>query len=288
MLKNVTLFAPSNDAFKQLQAQTPNFTAMASDPTFITNLLMYHAIPSVVMSSMFNATPMFVPTLLSVSGPGMISGPSAMQKVSLQLMGAAAMVFSGFKQMSMVVRYDQVFDGGVVHIIDKVLTLPGTTSVTALDTGLTSFYGAVNKTAMINDVDMLQDATIFVPNNKAFEAVGSLVETASAMELMTVLGYHVVKGTNMPGMPMFSTMLEGMMPGMTGMAGSMPMSMPGMSGMSGTMKRHEQETMMLPTLAGGNLTVRVDVDNGDLFINSAKVVMSDIITSNGVIHVLDK
>lgn len=263
--------------------QSPNFTAMASDPMFVTNLLLYHAVPSVVKSSMFNTTPMFVPTLLGVSGPGMASGPSTMQKLSLQLMGAAAMIFSGFKQMSMVTKYDQVFDGGVVHIVDKVFTLPGTPSATALDTGLTSFYGAVNKTGMIDDVDMLQDATIFVPNNMAFEVVGSMVESADAMQLMSVLGYHVVKGTSMPGMPMFSTMLMGMMPGMA--MGGMPMSMPGMSG---AMKRHEKEIMTLPTLAGENVTVRVDVDNGDLFINSAKVVMSDIITSNGVIHVLDK
>lgn len=284
MLKNVTLFAPSNDAFKQLQMQNPNFTTMASDPAFLTNLLLYHAVPTVLKSSAFNTTPMFVPTLLSVSGPGMASGPTTMQKLSLQLMGAAAMVFSGFKQMSMVTKYDQMFDGGVVHIVDKVFTPPGTPSATALDTGLTSFYGAANKTNMLINVDMLQDATIFVPNNMAFEVVGSAVENASVMDLMSVLGYHVVKGTSMPGMPMFSTMLKGMNPGMAGMGG-MPMSMPGMSGM---MKRHEQEIMTLPTLAGGNLTVRVDVDNGDLFINSAKVVMSDIITSNGVIHVLDK
>lgn len=218
---------------------------------------------------MFSTTPQFVPTLLSVSGPGMATGLSAMQKVSLQLVGAAAMVFSGFKQMSMVTKYDQVFDGGVVHIIDTVLTPPGTPSDTALDLGLTSFYGALNKTSMLDDVNTLQDATIFAPNNLAFEAVGSAVNSASVADLMSVLGYHVVQGTSMPGMPMFSTMLMGVMPGMVA-------------------KRHEQITMTLNTFAGGNLTVRVDADNGDLFINSAKVVMSDIITSNGVIHVLDK
>lgn len=270
MLNNVTLFAPSNDAFKLLQTQNPNFTGLASNETFITNLLLYHAVPSVIMASKFNTTPAFVPTLLSVSGPGMATGASAMQKVSLQLMGAAAMIFSGYKQMSMVTKYDLVFDGGVVHVIDSVLTPPGTPTETALNLGLTSFYGALEETSMLDDVDTLEDATIFVPNNLGFEAVGSTVESASETDLGSVLGYHIVKGTNMPGMPMFSTMLLGMTPGMA------------------AMKRHELETMTLATLAGGNLTVRVDVDNGDLFINSAKIVMSDIITSSGVIHVLDK
>lgn len=274
MLSNVTLFAPSNDAFKKLQMQDANFTGLVSDPAFITGLLLYHAVPTVIKANMFNTTPQFVPTLLSVSGPGMATGLSAVQKISLQLVGAAAMVFSGFKQMSMITKYDQVFDGGVVHIIDTVLTPPGTPSDTALDLGLTSFYGALNKTSMLDDVNTLQDATIFAPNNLAFEAVGSVVNSASVADLMSVLGYHVVQGTSMPGMPMFSTMLMGMMPGT--------------AGMSMAAKRQEQTTMTLATFAGGNVTVGVDADTGDLFINSAKVVMSDIITSNGVIHVLDK
>ncbi|KAJ4386682.1 hypothetical protein N0V93_009580 [Gnomoniopsis smithogilvyi] len=274
-LNNVTLFAPSNDAFKAIQMQNANFTALASNETYITNLLLYHAVPAVITASMFNTTPAFVPTLLNVSGPGMATGASAMQKVSLQLMGAAAMIFSGFKQMSMVTKYDLVFDGGVVHVIDKILTPPGTPTETALDLGLTSFYGALEMTSMLDDVELLQDATIFAPNNLGFEAVGSAVESASETDLMNVLSYHIVKGTNMPGMPMFSSMLLGMAPSMAGMT------------MSATTKRHELETMSLATVAGGNLTVRVDVDNGELFINSAKIVMSDVITSNGVIHVVD-
>ena len=39
------------------------------------------------------------------------------------------------------------------------------------------------------------------------------------------------------------------------------------------------------TLQGGK--VRISIKNGQLMVNNAKVVMSDIETSNGVIHVID-
>jgi uncharacterized surface protein with fasciclin (FAS1) repeats len=39
------------------------------------------------------------------------------------------------------------------------------------------------------------------------------------------------------------------------------------------------------TVQGGK--VRIAIKNGQLMVNNAKVVMSDIETSNGVIHVID-
>lgn len=41
-----------------------------------------------------------------------------------------------------------------------------------------------------------------------------------------------------------------------------------------------------PTLAGGRLMVRVE--DGKVFVNSAQVVITDIIVANGVMHVIDK
>jgi uncharacterized surface protein with fasciclin (FAS1) repeats len=41
-----------------------------------------------------------------------------------------------------------------------------------------------------------------------------------------------------------------------------------------------------PTLAGGNVNIRAE--NNKVFVNSAQVTMTDVIVSNGVIHILDK
>jgi uncharacterized surface protein with fasciclin (FAS1) repeats len=40
------------------------------------------------------------------------------------------------------------------------------------------------------------------------------------------------------------------------------------------------------TVEGSAITIRVE--NGKVFINDAEVVATDIITSNGVIHVIDQ
>lgn len=42
----------------------------------------------------------------------------------------------------------------------------------------------------------------------------------------------------------------------------------------------------MKTLAGGNVTVTKDGDS--VFVNSAKVLVPDVLVANGVIHVIDK
>jgi hypothetical protein len=42
----------------------------------------------------------------------------------------------------------------------------------------------------------------------------------------------------------------------------------------------------LPTLAGEDLTITID-DEGAVFVNNARVINSDILIANGVLHVID-
>lgn len=165
--------------------------------------------------------------------------------------------------------------------VDKVLTIPMSPSVTAVDMGLTSLAGALTKTNMVTAVDGLSDVTIFAPSNKAFEAIGSAAEGASATDLSTILSYHVLHGGEMA---MFSTNLL-----MGSSTSGTTMAMPGMAGMEGMPMRRQAMTstpMMFETLQGGSLNVRME--NGKVFVNSAMVTTADIIVSNGVIHVIDK
>ena len=43
---------------------------------------------------------------------------------------------------------------------------------------------------------------------------------------------------------------------------------------------------MLKTMAGNNVTI--SIDNGTVFVNSAKVILPDVLVANGVVHVIDK
>ncbi|KAK2601023.1 hypothetical protein N8I77_010504 [Diaporthe amygdali] len=270
---NITVLAPSNDAFEQAMKAMPMLT---SDMNMVTALLQYHVMPGVMMSSAFTETPQFVSTLMGMP----FATVNGNQKVELLKMDNMAMIFSGFKQMSSVTKADITFDGGVVHVIDKVLTIPMSPSVTAVDMGLTSLAGALTKTNMVTAVDGLSDVTIFAPSNKAFEAIGSAAEGASATDLSTILSYHVLHGGEMA---MFSTNLL-----MGSSTSGTTMAMPGMAGMEGMPMRRQAMTstpMMFETLQGGSLNVRME--NGKVFVNSAMVTTADIIVSNGVIHVID-
>lgn len=194
------------------------------------------------------------------------------QVVQLSKMGNKVMAMSGLKEMSMSTTMDVMFTGGVVHVIDKVLTMPmvrilphplilhtrkfestDTTkmpSLSAVDSGLTGLAGALTSANLVSTVDTARDITIFAPSNAAFERIGSALPALQADQTMfqTVLTYHLVNGTV----------------GYAGMLGN----------------------MSLTTAQGG--MVQVEVVNKKVFVNSAQVVISDVIVANGVVHVIDK
>jgi uncharacterized surface protein with fasciclin (FAS1) repeats len=116
---------------------------------------------------------------------------------------------------------------------------------------LTSLAGALNTTGLLEGISSLTDTTIFAPFNDAFRAIGSAFKTPDTLDLAGILGYHVL-----PQQVLFSTEFL------------------------------SEDRMTFGTLQGTNVTVRRD--GKQVFVNSARVVIADILTSNGVLHVLDK
>ncbi|KAJ9627560.1 uncharacterized protein PV06_05900 [Exophiala oligosperma] len=140
------------------------------------------------------------------------------------------------------------FTGGVVHVIDSVLIIPQNISETAVELNLTAAVGALTNTSLAETVDHMTDVTCFIPNNAAFRAIGSALPNLTMEQLTSILQYHVVEGV-----VGYSTDLQ-----------------------NGT---------SLKTAQGNNVTVTVD--DGDVFVNSAKVVIPDVLVANGVVHVID-
>jgi uncharacterized surface protein with fasciclin (FAS1) repeats len=140
------------------------------------------------------------------------------------------------------------FTGGVIHIIDTVLTLPISDAATAVAAGLTSLAGALTTANLVSTVNGLKDVTIFAPSNAAFEAIGSAVGSLTTDQLTSILTYHVVVGT-----VGYSTTLT---------------------------------NTTLKTVNGGSVTITVE--DGSIFVNSARVIIPDVLVANGVVHVIDK
>jgi uncharacterized surface protein with fasciclin (FAS1) repeats len=84
----------------------------------------------------------------------------------------------------------------MIHFIDEVLTPPLSFAETAHAAGLTSALMAATKA----NLDWWTDypATYFIPNNDAFQNVGSAMNDASDEELRSILTYHYLNRTRAP------------------------------------------------------------------------------------------
>ncbi len=151
---------------------------------------------------------------------------------------------------------DIVTDNGVVHVIDAVLIAPE--PFTVVDVIVNSEVHNILEAAVI-EADLAGALsgegpfTVFAPTDDAFAALAAALD-ATAEDLLALPGladillYHVV------GAQVLSTDLA--------------------DGATAT------------TLLGEDVEVSIDCE-GSIFINDAQVTIADIITDNGVVHVID-
>ncbi len=152
-----------------------------------------------------------------------------------------------------VVFADIVASNGVVHVIDAVLTPPTTTVVDVIvDSPVhNTLEAAVLAADLAGTLSGEGPFTVFAPTDDAFAALpaGTIdALLADPQGLLTeILLYHVV------GAEVLSSDLS------------------------------DGQTAM--TLNGQDLTV--SITNDGVFINDAQVIVADIVTDNGVVHVID-
>ncbi|RBR26513.1 uncharacterized protein FIESC28_00699 [Fusarium coffeatum] len=146
-----------------------------------------------------------------------------------------------------VINYDIKFQGGLIQIVDSLLIPPSGILQVLMASKVESFLGGLFKAGLMPDLADRNDITVFAPRDQAMENVGSTLNSMSAKELARVMGYHIV-----PGKVLVSTGL-----------------------VNGT---------SLSTLAGEKTYIR-QVGN-EKFINSAKIITTDILISNGILHII--
>jgi uncharacterized surface protein with fasciclin (FAS1) repeats len=164
---------------------------------------------------------------------------------------------------SQVITADIATSNGIIHVIDAVLTPPadeapvepGTIVDTAVAAGsFTTLVAALQATGLDSVLaDPSSRFTVFAPTDEAFAALGQ--DTIDALlndvdTLSNILQYHVIGGTAV-----------------------------------------NAETAI--GLAGTKITAVNDdefalsLNDGNLFVNTSQVVATDVIASNGIIHVID-
>ncbi|MGD9224015.1 MAG: fasciclin domain-containing protein [Desulfobacteraceae bacterium] len=176
--------------------------------------------------------------------------------------GELILSLNGNRQAKVTVT-DIATTNGVIHVIDAVLD-PGDAVEDIVDTAVangnfTTLVAALQAAELDDDLKASGPLTVFAPTDDAFAllpagTVDFLLDPANQSTLIDILTYHVVAGSVLsPAAISFD-------------------------GQSATM------------LNGGNMAL--DVAAGDLILNlggnrQATVIVTDVVSSNGVIHVLD-
>ncbi|CRK36862.1 hypothetical protein BN1708_007208 [Verticillium longisporum] len=250
--QNITILAPSNDALEAFLNNTAASAAIAADPGLILAVLQYHILNGTYYASNITGAdgPLFVPTLLTNETYANVTGGQRVEVIPPEGDDSDVTFYSGLKENSTVQQADLNFTGGTIHIIDRVLTLPLNISDTLRAANLTATLGAVQRADVGEALGEARDLTVFAPDNSAFAAIANLVGGDNGLNqsaLASILEYHVVAGQ-----VLYSDLIE---------------------------------NTTLETLGGGELTV--SVVNGSVFVNSAEVVVLDVLISNGVVHVIN-
>ena len=152
-----------------------------------------------------------------------------------------------------VVLTDIEASNGVIHVIDSVILPPSDIVDTAIADGrFTTLAAALQAAGLVETLKGEGAFTVFAPTDDAFAklpagTVESLLMPENLEQLKQVLLYHVVAGN------VFA---------------------------ADVVKLSGAETV-------AGLPISIKVENDIVYINESQVVITDIFTSNGVIHVID-
>uniref|UniRef100_A0A8C6SSC1 Periostin, osteoblast specific factor b n=1 Tax=Neogobius melanostomus TaxID=47308 RepID=A0A8C6SSC1_9GOBI len=153
-----------------------------------------------------------------------------------------------------IIHGNQVATNGVVHVIDRVIRATGSTiaSVVEVDDELSTLSDVLLNAEMADKLGEAGQFTLFAPTNAAFEAMG--IDVLERLQdnkdvLQALVKYHVLNSVQCSEAIMSGTSYE--------------------------------------TMEGSDLDIGCDGDS--LTVNGVKMVLKkDIVTSNGVVHLIDR
>lgn len=221
--------------------------ALLADTDKLSSILTYHVLSGSVDAQ--TAISLAGTTVATVNG----------QNIALSLNGDTLLV-----NTSTVTMTDIETDNGIIHVIDAVL-MPKEVSETAPTKNIVeTAQQAGNFSTLLTALDVAgltaalsdnsKEYTVFAPTDAAFEAVGSkMINTllANPDVLGNILKQHVLTGS---------------------IDSVTAMSLNGQSA---------------ETLLGNTLPISINADTNILMFGGANVVITDIKTTNGIVHVID-
>jgi transforming growth factor-beta-induced protein len=230
----VTILAPTDAAFDALPAGTVESLLRPENKAKLRTILLQHVVEGRLGSA----------DVLNQRALSTLAGQQLAVDFALQRVGGASFVAT-----------DVAFDGGIVHVIDKVL-LPESRSIAELAVASDQLKTLVTAVKAAGLVDQLGPDngpwTVFAPVDSAFAklpkaTLEGLLQPANRAALTQILGLHVVPGR--------------------------------------IAARELLQKQKLTTLMGAPIEARLV--GGKLTIGGVGLVATDLQAGNGVIHLID-
>ena len=244
-----TVFAPTDEAFAKLPAGT--LEALLKDIPQLKNILLYHVVPGKVMAA----------DVVKLDGK-MADTALEGKQIGIKVDGDKVLLNDNVK----VVITDVETANGVIHVIDAVLLPPademaGDAKKDIVDTAVadgrfTTLVAAVQAAGLVDTLKGEGPFTVFAPTDEAFAKLPAgtledLLKPENLETLTNILLYHVV-----PGKVMAADVVK-------------------------------LDGQMVDTALEGK-QIKITVKDGKVYLNdTVQVIITDIETSNGVIHVID-
>lgn len=246
-----TFFAPSNTAIATFLKSQLNAT---SDAAFQA-LIQYSLVKGGFARVSFTEEPQFVKSNLVDAKYANVTGGQALELVER---GGQAVVISGNQTSCTLSKTDILSAGGIIHIVDQPLTLPAATINAITDSRLSFFVSLLTRggylsratNQYVHQILDSTDVTYFIPNTA--EALANFTANSANWQeedFRKGFQYHVI---------------------------------PKYVGYSDNLKNGTS----LTTVEGSNLTIYKQGD--DIYVNSVKVISTDLLVSNGVVHVIEE
>ncbi|KAK7932700.1 hypothetical protein PG985_003412 [Apiospora marii] len=262
---NITIVAPTNAAFAAVPRDTPEGQAveLRNDTVAIGALLANHVFRGAYAARDITNIPTFAQTLLDdsyITAVQPFSNFTGGAYNGLVRNGDDVCILSGEQTISTVTQADiKLGDGITIHKIDTVLSFGAPLELFLYRAGYLAMSGALEAAQLgfgfgLTGADdpvqnlNISDFTILVPEDAAFEAIGSVVASADQQTLREVLRYHLI-----PNNAVFSPSLG---------------------------------NVTVRSLQGADLTFTV-LPDGSAWVNNARITFPNTILYNGVAHVID-
>ncbi|KAI9031210.1 FAS1 domain-containing protein [Hyaloraphidium curvatum] len=259
----ITLFAPTDRAFFNI-APTDGLVSEDQVPA-VPEILAYHVLPSETKAADWTGNDVFRTMLTDKGALGLTSldgqrllvaranesGVSPRQaETDWALKPYEWVVLHGANRVASIVDTIEC-KNGFIHIVDNVLVPPATVTESARSLGYTAFVDALAALGRNATIDGLQRVTVFVPTNEAFAAVADSIGALTPNQLESALAHHIHNGL------VYSDVLA--------------------NASSATIVTADGTDLTLTKLANGTVTV-----------DGATVVNADVLTKNGVMHVVNR